>query len=375
MENLFDNVDFNPEEESQEIEITADGDIDTSDITNEEESSEETTSAEDGDDSESKPGDVDITEFLNDTDQNDDNEINNEPSSNGSSSSPYNTFALALSEEGLISLNKDEKIESFKDLKEVIARTIKENELSGLTEIQRTYLESIRNGIPENEVISSLKNVESFSKITDSQLEEDETLRLELITQEFISKGYDKSKADKLAKRSVELGEDTDDAKEALINLKKTEEARLKNANKQREEQARLAEEQYAKNLSKIKETIQKTESIIPGIPLNSRIKDETFESMTKVVAYDESGNPLNALGAALQKNREDIELKLNYLFTVTKGLTDFTALKASTKSTVLKELENQLSNTQLGSGKTKSSITQSTSLKGVLNAIETSNF
>lgn len=375
MENLFDNVDFNPEEESQEIEITADGDIDTSDITNEEESSEETTSAEDGDDSESKPGDVDITEFLNDTEQNDDNEINNEPSSNGSSSSPYNTFALALSEEGLISLNKDEKIESFNDLKSIIARTIKENEFSGLTEHQRTYLESIRNGIPEDEVISSLKTMESFSKITDSQLEEDETLRLELITQEFISKGYDKSKADKLAKRSVELGEDTDDAKEALINLKKTEEARLKNANKQREEQARLAEEQYAKNLSKIKETIQKTESIIPGIPLNSRIKDETFESMTKVVAYDESGNPLNALGAALQKNREDIELKLNYLFTVTKGLTDFTALKASTKSTVLKELENQLSNTQLGSGKTKSSITQSTSLKGVLNAIETSNF
>lgn len=375
MENLFDNIDFNPEEESQEIEITADGDIDTSDLNNEEESSEEDVSTEDGDDSESKPGDVDITEFLNDTDQNDNNEIDDEPSSTESSSSPYNTFALALSEEGLISLNKDEKIESFNDLKSIIARTIKENEFSGLTEHQRTYLESIRNGIPEDEVISSLKTMESFSKITDSQLEEDETLRLELITQEFISKGYDKSKADKLAKRSVELGEDTDDAKEALINLKKTEEARLKNANKQREEQARLAEEQYAKNLSKIKETIQKTESIIPGIPLNSRIKDETFDSMTKVVAYDESGNPLNALGAALQKNREDIELKLNYLFTVTKGLTDFTVLKASTKSTVLKELENQLSNTQLGSGKTKSSITQSTSLKGVLNAIETSNF
>lgn len=375
MENLFDNVDFNPEEESQEIEITADGDIDTSDLNNEEESSEETTSTEDGDDSKSKPGDVDITEFLNDTDQNDNNEIDDEPSSTESSSSPYNTFALALSEEGLISLTKDEKIESFNDLKSIIARTIKENEFSGLTEHQRTYLESIRNGIPEDDVIGSLKTMESFSKITDSQLEEDETLRLELITQEFISKGYDKSKADKLAKRSVELGEDTDDAKEALVNLKKTEEARLKTANKQREAQAKLAEEQYTKNLSKIKETIQKTESIIPGIPLNSRIKDETFDSMTKVVAYDESGNPLNALGAALQKNREDIELKLNYLFTVTKGLTDFTALKASTKSTVLKELENQLSNTQLGSGKTKSSITQSTSLKGVLNAIETSNF
>lgn len=366
MENLFDNIDFN-EEEGQEIELTTDADEVTVNDNN-----EESTDDTQEDKSETISDGIDLTEFLENTENNDNTEID-EPSSTESSSSPYNTFALALSEEGLISLNEDDKIESFVDLKNIIARTIKENEFSGLTDNQRTYLESLRNGIPEEQVISSLKNIENYSKITESQLEEDTDLRLELITQDFLSKGYDKVKAEKLAKRSVEIGEDLEDSKEALDTLKKTEANRLKHLNDQKVKESQLLQKQYEDTLTKMKDNIEKTESIIPGIPMNDRIKKELFDNMTKAVDYDDAGNPLNALGAALKKDRENLEIKLNYLFTVTKGLTDFSVLKNSTKSSVIKTLEEQLATNQTGSGKTKSSnTTQSTNLKGLLTAIDT---
>jgi len=109
---------------------------------------------------------------------------------------------------------------------------------------------------------------------------------------------------------------------------------------------------------------------------MNSRVKDEVFTNMTKVAAYDDAGNPLNALGAALQKDREKIELNINYLFTITKGFTDFSSLKTNTKSSVVKDLEEALQTNQTGSGKTKSSgTTQSNTLKGTLKAIDTFNF
>jgi len=372
MENLFDNVDFDSQEDNQEIEINTEGDgieISTDGPEGTEETAEQAATTETNEEEE---GTIDLTEFLN-NDDNSDTETD-EPSSTESSSSPYNTFALALSEEGLISLNEKDKVESFDDLAKLIARTIRENEFKDLSEQQRTYLESIRNGIPEETVISSLKTLDSFNKITEDSLEESEGLRLNLITQDFLAKGFEKSKAEKLAKRSVELGEDLEDSKEALNNLKTLEADKIKNLNAQKAEEAKNFEKEYQANLSKIKDTILKTDVIVPGLPLNDRVKTEVFDNMTKVVAYDEYGNPLNALGAALQKDREGLEIKLNYLFTVTKGFSDFSSLKATTKSNVLKELEDKLATTQLGSGKTKSSGVSSTTLKGTLAAIDTLN-
>lgn len=374
MENLFNNLDFNLEESDQIEFNTQTDEVEVLDDVNTEEPADDAAAAseEEG----STEDTIDLSEFLNNDDNNTDNstdiDTDDEPSSTGSSSSPYNTFALALSEEGLISLNENEEIKSFADLKGIIARTIRENEFADLTENQRTYLESIRNGIPEETVVSSLKNIESFNKINVATLEEDEDLRLTLITQDYLSRGFEKTKAEKLAKRSVELGEDLEDSKEALNNLKSYETEKIKTLNENKAKEEKALEKQYQENLSRIKDTIQKTEAIIPGVPMNSRVKDEVFANMTKVAAYDDAGNPLNALGAALQKDREGIELKLNYLFTVTKGFSDFSTLKTSTKSSVVKDLEDALQSTQLGSGKTRSSATHSTTLKGTLKAIDT---
>lgn len=378
--NLFDNLDFNLEDDNDQIDVT--GNLETEDglidPTLEVETAEEPGSTEDAPEEnkgKSSEDTIDLSEFIdNENIDNNDTEID-EPSSTGSSSSPYNTFALALSEEGLISLTDTDKVETFEDLKNLVARTIKENEYAGLTDNQKTYLESLRNGIPEEEVVTTFKNIASYEKITEEQLSENDDLRVQLITQDFITKGIDETKAKKLATRSVELGEDEADAKEALSNLKAYEKDRLKQLNEQKAKEAENLEKEYANTLVRIKDTIEKTEAVIPGIPMNERVKQDVYNSMTQVVGYDQYGNPLNALGAAIQKDRENMEIKLNYLFTVTKGFSDFSVLKSSTKSDVIKELESKLQTGQLGSGKTKSSGAPiGTTLKGTLAAIDTLN-
>lgn len=388
MENLFDNFDLDNNNEETVIEINETGEVlDTTEEVETKEDNKEITNPTETSEEESGENEleIDISEFTEEgeienideeSEEDSDEDYSEDNTSSEDTSSPYKAFATALSEEGVISLKDTDEIKSAEDLIKIVSNTIKENEFNDLNEEQKLYLESLRNGIPEEEIKNSFKTLDSYSKITDELLEQNEELRINLIKEDYIRKGIEESKALKLAKRSVDLGEDIEDAKESLTNLKTSEENYLKELNKKAEEDRKKAEEDYKKNLETLKETINKTESFIPDLPINSRVKDEVYNNMTKVVSYDKNGTPLNALGNALSKDEKgELKLKINYLFTVTNGFSDFSILSKTKNSKAILELEQRLKASQTGSGNTASTSSKVGKSKGVMKAIENFNF
>lgn len=295
-------------------------------------------------------------------------DVNNDGTSADNSSSPLQLIASTLQAEGLIDLEEGVEIKSAKDLIDGWRKGMLKHEFNDLTEEQKLYVQSLRNGIPEEEVKTNFNNLKALDSIQPEAIESNEELQKILITQDFIAKGIEESKAVKLAERSIELGESADDAKEAYSSLKTIESNRIK------EENARIEKERAAKakedeeKLSELKDTILNTEEFIPGIKSNSTTKQKVFENMTKVVDYDKQGKPLTALAKARLENPEKYAMMESVFYTLTKGFTDFSKFTKDVKSNAIQELDEKLKGSNTGGGTPRG--IQSTTQKDLLDAV-----
>lgn len=78
---------------------------------------------------------------------------------------------------------------------------------------------------------------------------------------------------------------------------------------------------------------------------LNDAQRKSLYSSMTTPVAKDQHGNPLNRIVAARMENPMEFELKLHYLFDITKGFSDFSKLTSKGKKDSVKEFEQAIEN------------------------------
>jgi len=259
----------------------------------------------------------------------------------------YSLLASALLEQGVLpSLTKEEldNIKSFDDIAEAFKKELRNNEYAGLNEHQKAYLKALESGMPDKEFKENYSKVVDYAKLTEDDLEADESLRLNLIKEDFISKGYSEEKAEKLAQRSVDLGEDLDDAKEALEArkdfIKKDYETKVKQYEENLKSQAKASKEQQ----EKLKETIfdDKTE-IIPGLKYNKQFAQKIYDSITKPAGYLEDGRPYNSIFKARMEDPVGFEHKLAYMFSLTDGFKNFDKILNTAKSQSVKKLDEFL--------------------------------
>lgn len=325
------NLDFLIDDESgADPEPPAEGDDNIND-----QSDDNVNSGEGGDDNKSTPSDVTSTDN------------NSQPSAEH-----LTLFASALAEEGVLSLDEDDKIESFDDLAKVVEKTIRQNELAGLTPTQREYLKAIENGITHNEFVQTQQKIADVSNIKEETVKENEDLQKQLIAEDFISKGYSKEKAEKLAQRSFDLGENEADALEAL---KAKQESVLKEKEaleKQRAEDLKNQEKQVKETLEKVKKQVfdEKSE-VIPGFKFNKKVAEEVYKSMTQPIDYAENGQPISRSQKLRMDNPIDFEHKLNYLLVMTKDFTDFSAFDNTNKTKKSKQFLDKLTDSSSSGG------------------------
>ena len=324
------------------------------------------------DDKEEADDSIDTLEFETDTTttSGEDNTSVNDDSSADNSSSPLQLIASTLQAEGVIDLDDEVKIESSKQILDAVRKKIEENELADLTEDQKDYLSALRAGVPDEEIKQNLNNIKALEGITTENIESNEDLRRTLIAQDFIANGMAQAKAEKLADASVQLGNDLDDAKDAYASLTTLENTRIKKETDRLKEEATKSKVDADKRLESLKTTVLEQEEFIPGFKVNSSTKQKVYQNMTKVVSHDKQGNPLNALSTARVKDPEKIEMIENYLFTITKGFTDWTPFKNKAKSNAVKDLDSKLKGTQTGSGSSGKSVSSSAG-GGLQNALD----
>lgn len=260
-------------------------------------------------------------------------------------SSPLTPYAQLLVDEGVLP-NLD--VKSFdgttEGLKEAMVNEIMtavDSYKDSLPERVKNLINNYEEGIPFEKLLELDRIETDVAKISDEALEEDASLQKKLVS-EYLKRTtrFSDVKIAKQVDNYEDSGELEDEAKSALGELKtlvKTEkEKELKEVEKQKIE----SEAQRKNELVALENKVKTTNEIIPGLKLNDKVRQNVFTSMTTPVGYDQSGRPVNKIVAARMENPVEFEIKLHYLFEVTKGFTDFSKLAEKGKKDASKQFE-----------------------------------
>ena len=343
-----------PEEEAQEETVSQEEDTQLRDDTEPQEKKEEsdnTADAVDPDEPQSKQQESVGSESKEGKEKED------TTTDNDSGTSPnnfYSSIANAMAVDGIFPNLTEDVIkgatdaEAFSDLieKEVNAR---------LDDKQQRISKALENGVEPTDIKRYENTLNYIASITDSQISEEgergEQLRRNLIYQDFINKGMAPDKAQKLTERSIDAGNDIDDAKDALQSNKEYFSDAYNSLLKDAEEKAEAARQERAKQATKLKEDILKGKQLMGDMEISSDVRKKVFDNITRPVYKDpETGEYMTAIQKYEMEHRADFLKYAGLMYTLTNGFKDFDGfVKGKVKKEVrkgLKELEHTLNNT-----------------------------
>lgn len=285
---------------------------------------------------------------------NEEQEDTNDPNDDGASPNFFSSIAAALVDEGVFpDLNEDEisQIKGPEDFRDLIDRQIK----SGIDEANQRVLEALNAGV-EPTAIQNYERVLSYlNSIDDASLEDEsekgESLRKNIIYQDYINRGFSKERATKEVEKSFRAGTDIEDAKESLTGnkdfyqgqyddlIKEGKEAEAKEAKKQKEQ----AEE--------LKKSILTEKKVFGDIEIDKNTRQRVYDNIAKPIYKDpDSGKFLTAVQKYQMENPVEFSKNLGLLFTLTDGFKNIdTLVGGKVKKEVkkgLRELETKIRST-----------------------------
>jgi len=271
----------------------------------------------------------------------DDEEISEDPSSSKESpqksnqsktSSPLTPYAKLLVDEGVLP-NLDLKdfdgtAESLKEAMIVEIMGAVDMYKDSLPNRVKQLINNYEDGVPFEKLLDIDRSEVKLDSLTEEKIEEDVSLQKQLV-EDYLKRTtkFSEKKIGKMIETMEDSGELEEEAKSSAAELKELLESEKTNEKKYVAEQQKVAEENRKKELSALHEKVRSTTEIVPGIKLNDKVRNNVLTSMTQPVGYDQTGRPVNRIVAARMENPVEFELRLHYLFEITKGFTDFSKL------------------------------------------------
>lgn len=274
----------------------------------------------------------------------------------GNSSSPknfYSSIAKALKDEGIFpdlaneAYDKITKPEDFRDL-------VEQQIQAGLDERQKRIDEALRVGVEPTEINKYESTINYLNSLKDEAVSEEgekgETLRKQLIYQDFINRGYSQERASREVQKSLNAGTDVDDAIEALTGNKEFFTSKYDNLIKSaKEEEADRIKDRDKQNET-LKKSILEDKKVFGEVDLDKATRQKVYDSISKPVFKDEDGNYLTAVQKYERDNSTEFLKNIGIIFTLTDGFKNLDGLvKGKVSKEVkngLKELESTLNNT-----------------------------
>lgn len=267
----------------------------------------------------------------------------------------FSSIAEAFAEEGILPNLDDDTIKKIKtpeDFRKAIDDYIK----SELDEQQQRVKEALDNNIE----VDTIRQYEGVLNYLDSIKAEDlkaegkqgEELRQRLIFQDYINRGFDKSRAEREVKRAMKNGTDIEDAIEALNSCRDFYQDSY-NDLLEEAKKARLEEEdERKKRAENLKKTIFDEKSKFFGdIELDQATRQKVFDNLSKPIYKDpKSGEAFTAIQRFEMEHSDEFLVKLSLLFTLTDNFKSLDKLVASkVKKGIkrgLKDLEGRINST-----------------------------
>ena len=279
----------------------------------------------------------------------------------GSGTSPnnfYSSIANALAVDGIFPNLTEETIKKADDA-DSFSKLIDDEVNARLDERQRRIANALDNGVEPNDIRKYENTLNYINSISEAQLMEEgdsgEELRRNVIYQDFINKGYTPEKAKKYTERSIDSGNDIDDAKDALQGNREyfTNAYNKLLQDAQAREDASRAEK--AKQSEQLKKSLLQDKNLIGDIEVDNNLRRKTFENISRPVYKDpETGDYLTAIQKYEMEHRPEFIKYMGLFYTLTNGFKDFNSFtKGKVKKEVkkgLRELEHTLNNTNRSS-------------------------
>ena len=276
----------------------------------------------------------------------------------GDGTSPKNNFyssiAKALKEEGIFP-DLDDKIAdktlTAEDFRDLIDSQIK----AGIDERQRRIDEALSAGVEPTEIKRYENTIQYLNSIGEDAISDEsergETLRKQLIYQDFINRGYTEERAKREVMKSFNAGSDLEDAKEALASNKEFFEGAYEDLIKEAKEEERKAKLERKNQAEKLKKSILEDKAVFGELELDKNTRQRVFDNISKPVYKDpETGEIFTAIQKYERESSTEFLKNVGLLFTLTDGFKNLDKLvKSKVRKEVrkgLRELETTLNNT-----------------------------
>lgn len=256
----------------------------------------------------------------------------------------YSSIANALVEDGIFQ-NLDEetlsKIQSAEDFANVISEQIKNQ----FDERQKRVDEALNFGIEPTEIQKYERLIGFLDGVTEEAIsnenDEGETLRRNLIYQDYINRGFSKERATREVERSFKAGTDIEDAKEALQSNKDYYNNAYNGLVNEAREADKKEKEKLKKQADELRNSILNEEKAFKEIELDKATRQRVYDSIMKPVYTDpETGEKLTAIQKYESENRTEFLKNIGLFYVLTDG---FKKLDGLVQNKVKKEMKKGL--------------------------------
>lgn len=281
-------------------------------------------------------------------------DTNSEKVSTSPNKNFFSSIAKAFAEEGIFpDLNEDEvaNIKTAESFRELIDKQIQ----SQLDEKQRRIDEALNVGIEPDDIRKYENTLAYLNDVSEDKLKEEtsegEELRKRLIYQDYINRGFSQERATREVKRSIDSGNDIEDAKEALNSNKDYFKSKYDELRNNAKEELKKYEQERKNQAEQLRKSIIEEKKVFGDIEVDRNTRQRIFDNLSKPVYKDEeTGNYMTALQKYQHDNPNEFIKNVSTIFTLTDGFKNLNKLVKSKVNKEIKrgfrDLENTLNNT-----------------------------
>lgn len=272
----------------------------------------------------------------------------------------YSTIASSFKADGVFQDLSDEELATITDA-DTFAEVIKKQINSQLDDTQKRIAEALENKVDTSEIQQFESTISYLDGIEETQVSDEtdagETLRKQLIFQDYLNRGFNQEKAKKEMEKSFTAGTDLEDAKDALEGNKDFFKGAYDKLIATAKEERAAEKEQYKTQAVSLEKLILETETPFKDFKIEESVRKKALNNISKIVEKDSNGNQINAIQKLAKDSPLEFQHKLSLLYTLTDGFTNLDGMvkgevqKRSNKK--IKELEHTLNSTRLQSNGT----------------------
>ena len=270
---------------------------------------------------------------------------NNSISSSPKNKNFYSSITDALVVDGIFPDLDKETIQNVKT-PEDFQKIIEEQINARFTEKEKRINDALNNNVAPNIVQQYENTLDYLDKINDESLsaenEEGENLRRQIIYNDYLNRGFSKSRAEKMVNDAINNGTDIDDAKDALQGIKDFYNNKYKEIlDSAKENEKKLAEER-TKQSENLKKSIMEDKNLYGDVDVDKATRTKIYDFITKPVYKDSNGNYMTALQKYQSENTIEAMKNFAICYTLTNGFKDWSKLGSKqAKREVKKGLAN----------------------------------